>query len=596
MADIAKVKRNIQRMIDAKAPEADIDAYVASEGVSLEELRAAPKEQSTFTNAVRPLEFGARGFKEGVADTIGYVPELVAGGMRAVGLPAPEKGFYPDAINEGLDAFGETVSAPVNRALGYTDSNGQPTGDFGPGDPQGSVERFAHGAGRGASDAAAFMVPGLALSKAAGITGNVGKAMTTQPVAQTIAGMTGGGVTESTDNPYLGMAAAALTPAAGAALARGGKRLVTPFPSHLSANEKRLAEAAERMGIKLTAGQKTGSPALRTMESTFGQLPFTAKTQGGLYDAQRAAFNREVLSKAGIIADEASPQVLDDAFTAIGRQFDDLAARTTVRIDQKFADDIATVANEYGRRLPTDVAPVFKSYMDDLSAATSQIANKPEIAGKVYQAISSSIKRRMRSAGNNPDLQQALGKLSAALDDTLERSATPELKAMWQDVRNKYRNLLTIDKAMGSGTQADRVAADIPFSGLKTAVKSMDKTGYARGRGDLNEASRVGDFLGSAIPPDSGTPRRMMMTGLLTGGTGGSAGYAAATGNPGTAAMLAALGLGGPKLAQMAYNSPPLQSYLKNQLIQPTQGNLTQLMANALTAQQLGDTTEVGVR
>lgn len=41
--DFAKIKRNVQRMIDQNAPEADIDAYVASEGVTAEQLRAAPK-------------------------------------------------------------------------------------------------------------------------------------------------------------------------------------------------------------------------------------------------------------------------------------------------------------------------------------------------------------------------------------------------------------------------------------------------------------------------------------------------------------------------------------------------------------------------
>jgi hypothetical protein len=38
--DLNKVKRNIQRMIDQNAPESDIDAYVASEGTTPEELRA----------------------------------------------------------------------------------------------------------------------------------------------------------------------------------------------------------------------------------------------------------------------------------------------------------------------------------------------------------------------------------------------------------------------------------------------------------------------------------------------------------------------------------------------------------------------------
>lgn len=43
MADIARIKGNISKMIAQNAPESDIDAYVSSEGVSLEELRGQSK-------------------------------------------------------------------------------------------------------------------------------------------------------------------------------------------------------------------------------------------------------------------------------------------------------------------------------------------------------------------------------------------------------------------------------------------------------------------------------------------------------------------------------------------------------------------------
>ena len=42
MADIQRIKGNIAKMIVQNAPETDIDAYVAAEGVSLDELRAKP--------------------------------------------------------------------------------------------------------------------------------------------------------------------------------------------------------------------------------------------------------------------------------------------------------------------------------------------------------------------------------------------------------------------------------------------------------------------------------------------------------------------------------------------------------------------------
>lgn len=43
MADISRIKGNIAKMIAQNAPESDIDAYVSSEGVTLDDLRGQPK-------------------------------------------------------------------------------------------------------------------------------------------------------------------------------------------------------------------------------------------------------------------------------------------------------------------------------------------------------------------------------------------------------------------------------------------------------------------------------------------------------------------------------------------------------------------------
>jgi hypothetical protein len=55
MADIPKVKRNIERMLSAGAPESDIDTYLASEGVTPEQLRAAkPSQSATVSGGSEP--------------------------------------------------------------------------------------------------------------------------------------------------------------------------------------------------------------------------------------------------------------------------------------------------------------------------------------------------------------------------------------------------------------------------------------------------------------------------------------------------------------------------------------------------------------
>ena len=221
MADIAKIKRNITKMIDAGAPESDIDEYVSSEGVTLDELQssatasvmaqpAAPVEQSAVATALRPAEFFSRGFTERAANAIGAIPELASSGLRAIDPRlAPEEGYYPEKIKSGMQSFGQTVSAPFNRALGFTDSDGNPTGQFGPSEPTGTLERGAMGAGRGAADAAAFMVPGFTAAKlGSGLTQKVGQVMMTQPGVQVVAGSAGGATTELTGNPWLGLVAA----------------------------------------------------------------------------------------------------------------------------------------------------------------------------------------------------------------------------------------------------------------------------------------------------------------------------------------------------------------------------------------------------
>ncbi len=183
--------------------------------MSDDELRAlaAPPvkpTQSGMASVLRPVEFGARGFIDSAANAIGAIPELVSAGIRGVGLDdfAPEAGYYPNKIKEGMQAVGRTISQPLNRALDFTDAQGNPTGEFGPGSPSNGFERAAMGAGRGAADAAAFMVPAAGLAKLGGVPGAVGKVMITQPGVQVGAGMVGGATTEVTDNAWLGLAAA----------------------------------------------------------------------------------------------------------------------------------------------------------------------------------------------------------------------------------------------------------------------------------------------------------------------------------------------------------------------------------------------------
>jgi hypothetical protein len=108
MADIARIKRNIQRMIDQNAPETDIDAYVSGEGVSLDDLKA-PQTDPT-------MGFGERSQRETIAPE---TPDL----RRHIDAAKAEAGFnalpwYGKAAQAADDIVRQTANG---MTFGYAD-------------------------------------------------------------------------------------------------------------------------------------------------------------------------------------------------------------------------------------------------------------------------------------------------------------------------------------------------------------------------------------------------------------------------------------------------------------------------------------------
>lgn len=542
------------------------------------------KEIGGVKKIARAAEFASRGFVDTAMEYAGLPGEAVYAAGRALGVTDKPYGTAQKYLKEGARDVGRFISSPVNVAT-----------DFGPNTPQSTTERGSYGVGRGLADALTMVAPGGIVTKFAKpmtTLSNVGKVLKTQPAAQLSAGAVGGGVSEATDSQVSGLAASLLTPSIPLLARKAVGKVITPFASQLNTNEKKLAKTAERMGINLTPGQTSGSPSLRTAESSFTQMPFTSAKQIGKYDQQTSAFNRHVLSKAGIDADTASPEVLKKAFKDIGKEFDELAMHTRIELTPQLEDDITGMVKNLSRYVDDGPAKVLNSYAEDLVQLHRKLAGNPALSGQEYQRLSSRIRAHARRTTKDADLKEGLLKLARRLDDELEK-ASPDLKDAWGNVRNRYRNLLIIDEAAGAGTGASRARADIPFAGLRQAVKKSDRAGYGRSRGDLGESADVGDFLSSAIPADSGTGRRNLMNYLLTGGGGAGVGGIMGGGDPITvvAGLLGTLAT--PKILQKIMDTKGVQAWFKNQAIQPTKQKLTlELLLKLAGAQALGDQTE----
>lgn len=523
--------------------------------------RSVPEKASRIVGQV------AQNANDVIASTAGAPGDLVTAALKAGGLVSPDarSPVGSENIKSGIDYVatlpGRVGDAVAQRSLGpLTDDR---TSRF---NPENRSEKVAAGVGSGLGALATILLPAAAIARAAapgGVTGRIAETLASQPAMQTASALTGGAATGATDNPYVGLAASLAVPV-GASTARG---VVSPVRNRLSAEEQRLVALAQQEGIPTSPAQQTGSPALRGIEETLNSTPFASGPMRDAQANQRRAFNTAVMSRTGTAADNAAPDTIQRAFQQAGQTFEDLAARTTVRPDGQFVQDIAQVEANYGRRLPTDVRPVFQSYMDDLQPLMQAVGGgaNPQIAGDVYSTIRSDLARRIRETQNNPPLQRALGGLVEALDGAMERSTSGPLRNEWQAARREYQALMTIDKAMQGGMQADRAAGNIPFGALKGATVQGDKAGFARGRGQMNDLARIGDFLSTRVP-NSGTPERLMWGNILSGGSLlGAGGIAAAGGMSPTALAMGATAAGLPAIASRLYNTAPVRAYLTNQ-------------------------------
>lgn len=109
MADLARIKRNVAKMAAQNAPEADIDGYIASEGVTIEDVRnfkATPDVNMSVTDRFAQMRANRP------------TPDLATAGLATVGgltSSVPFLNNVSDAILAGGQSIGDALTGqPVD--------------------------------------------------------------------------------------------------------------------------------------------------------------------------------------------------------------------------------------------------------------------------------------------------------------------------------------------------------------------------------------------------------------------------------------------------------------------------------------------------
>lgn len=361
------------------------------------------------------------------------------------------------------------------------------------------------------------------------------------------------------DNPYAELAGQILGGGAAAAGVKGINKLITPNP--ISAERAAMNDTLAKEGIDLSAGQKTGNKNLQYMEAELG-----GNDVANLNDTQKEQFTRAALSKAGVSGNRASPDVLDKAFTDIGKQFDDMSGRYALIPDKALSDDLSASVRDYNSLVnPSQRAPVVNNTLNDL---VTSIRQNGQVSGEAYKSIRSRLATAARKT-SDPELKGALQDIYSSLDDAMERSIAklnPDDVGAWKQIRGDYRNLMVIENAASKAGE-DAAMGLISPANLRNAAAQQGKRAYIRGQGDYADLARAG--VANMTPlPQSGTAPRLAAKNIAMGlpsllGSGLGAGLGGVPGAIGGAMAGAAV----PAVAGKALMSGPGQAYLTNQLL-----------------------------
>lgn len=544
---------------------------------------AAP---STPSMAADIAASGASGIARGVADVAGLPGSvsdllkrggdfLLSRGYQAVTGEAPEPGSFfagmsgiPAERREQLGIDSQLSGARAREGLSAL------TGGASAYQPQTTAGEYAATVGEFLPGAAAF--GGISPSNLARFG-----------VAPGLASEGAGQLTEgSAIEPYARVAAALLAPAAVA----GAGRIITPIG--VAPERAAAADILRREGVKdITAGQITGRKGLQYRESELGGLRAAEK-------AEKAGeqFTKAALSRAGISAERATPEVMAKGLKDIGDKFDDLAARNNITPDRQFLSDLQADRAAYVESVGAGTqAPIVENVIKDVITDIQKAGGV--LKGSDYKKLATRIRDAERKTSSR-ELKSAMGDLRETLDDAMERSLAAigsDDMAVWREARRQYRNYLTLERAAGGAGEDAALGLISPARLRQAAITTQGRRNYNIGRSDFDELARSGQALMTPLPQSGTAPRLNARTigGIL--GAGG-AGAGAMTGNPAAAVLGALAGAAAPVLAGSALMSRPVQAYLANQILSPSRLSDPRLagVVEALISQQAAAQEKAG--
>ena len=525
------------------------------------------------TRSLGPILAGAGAGAAGGAliGGVGAVPGAIAGATSAA-LAQPLSDLAVSAYNYFANKQQPTPSQAMERGMTQM---GLP-------EPQTAGERLASTALRAGVDAMTGARTARMVADALPMTSQVAK-----PVMETLAqnpvvaspripftnksmqlgaqetsailgGLSAQGAIEAGANP---LAAMVLGGAAGSLpfLARPGNLLPNMSSDIRRGNVQLLQEA----GIPITPAQELYNPFASTMETVMRYLPTSAAKVAGVEDKQMRAWTKAVNKQFGLDSDIATPEVLDAYQKAWGQRADTLERATALRPDDKFAQEIGGMRQQYTRGLDETNFNLFDRQLNRIAEFVNARSQGAELPGTNFRVIDSELRAEINASKNSAnaadrEYARALERLQSSFYGLMERSAKStkllpngqpidfNLADAWKNLNRDYARFARVREAMGSASGTDKLNTGfIPPKALAQAERSsIGPETYATSSDPFTQFIRAGEAVIPNPTPNSGTAQRSFAQDLITGGKRGAPAVAA-----GGAAQAAGISLLDPTLS-----------------------------------------------
>jgi hypothetical protein len=295
------------------------------------------------------------------------------------------------------------------------------------------------------------------------------------------------------------------------------------------------ARKLAKFGVEMTPGQMLGGFSGR-LESVMQSLPFVgdyvrnARTNA-LETNYRAAANLVLKPLGQTVPDTVRTgyDIINHLGNVTGAAFDQSWSGVTLRRAGNLGNDIARIRQDVNNSLGKTGVDEFNQKVNDIlsnrmrKAARARGRNAPLDEKQTQTALSTAKEWETKLKGSGDANQQALGRHIGDLRQSMERAIgdqNPNWAMQYEKAArayNMFTRLAAATKNPATGAYEGIATPTQILSATHALDPSLRKITSAKGRSPLQQFSGWGKDVLPAKVPDSGTPERGYVLGLLSG-------------------------------------------------------------------------------